>query len=255
MACVHGPSNIPSLINLIESTRTLKCSLVKLYAVHLVELTDRSSSILTVHRARRNGFPFINRLQRGESEDRVAAAFEAYAQLTGVTVRPMTAISSLCSMHEDIYHVAKEKGVTMIILPFHIQWRSGATDGDAVELEYVSHKWREVNQRVLDSAPCHVALFVDRREALQEEGSTATVAKKICMLFLGGPDDRDALELGWRMADNPGVRVTVMRLVRAVENESRRFKKLPPPVATCTKNDNGCSDAAVDFEMEKVNPF
>lgn len=251
MACVHGPSNVPSLINLIESTRTPNCSLLKLYAVHLVELTDRSSSILTVHRARRNGFPFINRLHRGESEDRVAAAFEAYAQLTGVTVRAMTAISSLCSMHEDIYHVAKEKGVTTIILPFHKQWRSGPADGDSEELEFVGHKWREVNQRVLDSAPCHLALFVDRREALQEEGSTATVAKKICVLFLGGPDDRDALELGWGMADSPGVRVTVTRLVRAVETESRRLKKLPPPVTTCTENDNACSDASPDFEMEK----
>lgn len=42
LACVHGPGNIPSLINLIESTRSTNKSQLKLYIMHLVELTERS---------------------------------------------------------------------------------------------------------------------------------------------------------------------------------------------------------------------
>ncbi|KAK9290150.1 hypothetical protein L1049_008316 [Liquidambar formosana] len=77
LACVRGPGNVPSLINLIESTRTTNKSLLKLYVMQLVELTDRSSSIVMVQRARKNGFPFSNRLQRGELRDQVATAFKA----------------------------------------------------------------------------------------------------------------------------------------------------------------------------------
>lgn len=77
LACVHGPGNIPSLINFIESTRsTNKSSRLKLYIMHLVELTERSSSIMMVQRLRKNGLPFINRLRRGELHDRIAVAFQ-----------------------------------------------------------------------------------------------------------------------------------------------------------------------------------
>ncbi|KAK9289760.1 hypothetical protein L1049_007919 [Liquidambar formosana] len=76
--------------------------------------------------------------------------------------------------------------------------------------------WRRVNQMVLMSAPCSVAVFVDRgfdggsRQRL-EPNSTDT--KRVCVVFFGGPDDREALELGGRMAEHPSVSVTVIRFV------------------------------------------
>ncbi|WRX24165.1 hypothetical protein QQP08_016652 [Theobroma cacao] len=158
LACIHGPGNVPSLINLIESIRTTKKSQLKLYVMHLVELTDRSSSIVMVQQAQMNGFPFVNRFRRGKSYDQIAATFEAYGQLGRICIRHLTAISTLSTMHEDICHVAEDRRVAMIILPFHKLWRGVEEE----TMENFGNGWRGVNQRVLKTAPCSVAVLVDR---------------------------------------------------------------------------------------------
>ncbi|CBI30585.3 unnamed protein product, partial [Vitis vinifera] len=184
LACVHGPANVPSLISLIDSTCNANKSPLKLYVMHLMELTDRTSSILMVQRGRKNGFPFIKGFRRGE-----------------VTVRPTKAISALSTMHEDICHAAKKKRVGMIVLSFHKQWRGEGEEA----VENVGHEWRGVNQRVLKNAPCPVGVLVDR--------GFGGVERRVCILFLGGPDDRYALKLGGSMAEHSAVRVTLVRLV------------------------------------------
>ncbi|KAI3721488.1 hypothetical protein L2E82_32501 [Cichorium intybus] len=215
LACVHGPGNISSLINLIESTRSVNKTRLKLYVMHLVELSERTSSIVMVQRFRKNGLPFVSRFNNRARafHERVAVAFRAYGQMGQVVVRTTTAISALPTMHEDICHVAKEKRVPIIILPFHKRWIK--TDGPDM-IENVGHGWRGVNQRVLNNAECTVAILVDRGlgdESKESLGSTTTVPQKVCVMFFGGPDDRACLELGGRMAEHPAVKVTVLRFV------------------------------------------
>ncbi|CAK9188589.1 unnamed protein product [Ilex paraguariensis] len=227
LACVRGFGNSTSLINLIETTRSTKKFPMKLYVMHLVELTDRSSSIVMVHRSRKNGLPFVNRFHQGDSHDQVAAAFDTYSQLGRVTVQPTTAISALSTMHEDICHVAKEKTVAMIILPFHKQWRR---EGEEEAEINVGYGWRGVNERVLKNAPCSVAVLVDRgfgAEFQQISGVNANLTKRVCLVFLGGPDDREALELGGRMAEHPTVRVTILRFVEKTGLEDVIFRAWP----------------------------
>ncbi|CAN1135306.1 Cation/H(+) antiporter 20 [Linum perenne] len=207
LACVHGPGNVPSIITLVESIRSTKISQLKLFVMHLVELTERSSSIIMVRRVRKNGFPFFNR-RRGEWHDRLSGAFQAYSQLGRVTVRPTTAISPLATLHEDICHVAETKRVAMIILPFHKHWSDEM-------IENVGHGWRGVNQRVLKNAPCSVGLLVDRGLG-QAARPGMNVGQRVCIVFFGGPDDRESLELGGRMAEHPAVKVTVVRFVEKV---------------------------------------
>lgn len=252
LACVHGPANVPSLITLIESTRRNKKSLLKLFVMHLVELTERSSSIIMVQRARRNGFPFFNRIRRGDWHDRVAVSFQSYNQLGRVSVRPTTAISALSTMHQDICHVAEDKRVTMIILPFHKQWRG---EGDESE-ENVGHDWRGVNQRVLKNAPCSVAVLVDRgfgTEA-QTPQPTTSVAQRVCIIFFGGPDDREALELGGRMAEHPAVKVTVIRFVEKEGKESNGVTLRLAPSGASEQN-YSFSTAKMNRETERVSSF
>ncbi|XVF55307.1 hypothetical protein PTKIN_Ptkin06aG0026700 [Pterospermum kingtungense] len=249
LACLHGLDNVPSIISLIESTRSTKKSQLKLFIMHLVELTERSSSIIMVQRARKNGLPFINKFRGVEWQDRVTGAFRAYSQLGRVSVRPTTAISVLSTIHEDICHVAEIKRVTMIILPFHKQWRG---DGDHQTVENVGHGWRLVNQRVLKKAPCSVAVLVDRGfgNGTQTPGSNANVAEKVCVLFFGGPDDREALELGGRMAEHPAVKVTV---VRFVEKEGSRNDGvvLRPSQSKSSEKNYSFSTATINREKEK----
>lgn len=250
LACVHDPRNVPSIISLIESIRSTKNSILKLFVMHLVKLTERSSSIVMVQRVRRNGFPFFNRFRRGECHDRMAEAFQGYSQLGRVMVRPTTSISAMSTMHEDICHVADDKRITMIILPFHVQWRD---EGDGL-VENVSQSWRAVNQRVLKNAPCSVAVLVDRGfgSETQNPGPNSSVARRVCIIFFGGPDDREALELGGRIADHPAVKVTVIRFV---EKDGKKAKgvmlRLSPAQTQCSDQTYSFSTAEMNREKER----
>lgn len=249
LGCLHGPHNVATTINLVESLRSVANSNLKLYAMHLLELTERPSSIVLVQRLRRNGLPFItSRRKRGASRqvhDPMGYAFEAYEKLGKVTVRPVTTISPLATMHEDICHVAEEKEVAMIVLPFHKMWRHSEDDGEDVMVEEsVGHGWRGVNQRVMKHAPCSVAVLVDRGFGLGD--------KKVCVVFFGGPDDREALEIGGRMAEHPTVKVVVVRFVeRLLGNEQNDIRLLPSPEKSRESN-YSFSVAAMNRETEKV---
>ncbi|KAJ9559093.1 hypothetical protein OSB04_013707 [Centaurea solstitialis] len=206
LACVHGSRNSPSMINLIHSIESPDTnSNMKVYIMHLVELTERSSSIVMVHRARKNGIPCIERFRRAKSDYEVESTGK-------VKVRLSTAISALATMHEDICHVAGKKRATIIILPFHRMCRKGD----------IGEGWKVVNERVFVHAPCTVALLVDRGGF----GGERIKERRVCVVFIGGPDNREALELGDRMAAQLATKVTVIRLlVKTHDNEHCVSKK------------------------------
>ncbi|XP_016450484.1 cation/H(+) antiporter 18-like [Nicotiana tabacum] len=207
LTCFHGTRNIPTLINLIEASRgTEKKEGLRVYAMHLLELTERSSAILMVHKARKNGLPFWNKGQVGES-NQVIVAFETFGQLSKVSIRPTTAISAMTSMHEDIIASAERKRVSMIILPFHKHQR---IDG---QFETTRADLRLVNRRVLQHAPCSVSILIDRGLGGASHVSASEVDYSVLVLFFGGQDDREALAYGMRMAEHPGITLTVVRFV------------------------------------------
>ncbi|KAJ6393600.1 hypothetical protein OIU77_022937 [Salix suchowensis] len=207
LACFHGSRNISSIINLLEVSRGVgKAGGLCVYALHLMELSERTSAILMVHKARRNGLPFWNRGQWSGS-NLVVVAFDAFQQLSRVSVRPMTSISSMADMHEDICTTAERKRAAMIILPFHKQQR---LDGS---LETARTDFQLVNRRVLGDAPCSVGILVDRGLGGTTQVSASNVSYAITVLFFGGHDDREALAYGARMAEDPGVSLKVIRFL------------------------------------------
>ncbi|WOK93759.1 cation/H(+) antiporter 20-like [Canna indica] len=254
LACAHGPRDAPSLIALIEAIRG-PSSPLKLYVLHLLELTERSSSIVMARRNRRNGLPFLNPLlRRQQPRDPVALAFDAYGQLGRVSVRSMAAISALSTMHEDICNVAEDKRVALLIVPFHKrQHRSRGDEGcGATNIENVGHGWRSVNQRVLRESPCSVAVLVDRGFGEGEQVGPSNVARQVCVLFFGGPDDREAVELASRMAEHPGIRVTVVKLIMSKNgiDDSRQNVTLRPSPLKSTEQSYTFSTAVMDRERE-----
>ena len=245
LACVHDQGNVPSIMSLIESTRSTKKSFLKVFVMEPVEITGRTSSI-----------PLFNRFRHGPCYDRIAEGFQADSQLGRVTVQPATRISSLPRMHEDVCHVAEEKRVVMIILPFHKQWRKiddGDGNGTREALENVDHVWRGVNRSVLKNAPCSVAVLVDRGfgNGSQTPGPTAKVAQRICVVFFGGPDDREAIKLGSRMAGHSVVKVTVVRFVGRDGMESNGVMLRPSPRKS-SEEYYSFSTAKMDRKKEKV---
>jgi len=172
----------------------------------LMELSERTSAIMTVQRARRNGRPFFNHRNHEDKKDQIVAAFETYEQLSKVTVRPMTAISGFEDMHEDICATAADKRTALIILPFHKSPRQdGYFDSTA--------GFRTVNQRVLKHAPCSVAILIDRGVGGSAQVPSSSVDHSVVVYFFGGPDDREALAYGFRMAEHPGIKLHVVRFL------------------------------------------
>ncbi|KAH1206868.1 Cation/H(+) antiporter 8 [Glycine max] len=62
------------------------------------------------------------------------------------------------SNYDDIYTLALTKFTSLIVLPFHKKW---SYDGNCVEIE--DETLRELNFRVMERAPCSVALFFAKR--------------------------------------------------------------------------------------------
>lgn len=168
----------------------------------------------------------------------------------------------------------------MIILPFHKQWRK--SDGDSeLMVENAGHGWRGVNQRVLKDSPCSVGVLVDRGfgggggggggsassggsgsgsgsgsvsssgGAHQTPGRSPTMAQRVCILFFGGPDDREALGLGGRMAEHPAIKGTVVRFIEKEVPEGNGVT-LPPSLNKSSDMSYNFSIAAMDREKEKV---
>lgn len=245
LTCFHSTYNVPSVINFIEASRgTEKKGGLCVYALHLMELTERSSAILMVHKARKNGLPFWNKGTRPGC-DQVVVAFEAFRQLSHVSIRPMTAISAMHDMHEDICSSAERKRAAMIILPFHKHQRF---DG---ALETTRREFRWVNKKVLDHAPCSVGILVDRGLGGGTHISASNVSSVITVLFFGGHDDEEALAYGARMAEHPGISLTVVRFLASPEVEGNEIVKVDV-------NDNsnaGVSATDVSFLVEVKEKF
>ncbi|OEL15290.1 Cation/H(+) antiporter 19 [Dichanthelium oligosanthes] len=208
LACFHASRGIPTLINLVEASRGTRRSKVIMYAMHLVELSERSSAISMVQRARRNGLPFSSRRGR-DGGGEVVVAFEAFQRLSAVRVKPMTAISDLNTIHEDIVASALSKRAALVVLPFHKMLSHDGT------MEPVDRAYHQANVRVLQTASCSVAVLVDRVLGGAAQVSAPEVSYAVLVLFFGGPDDREALAYAARMGEHPGIELTVARFTSA----------------------------------------
>lgn len=119
----------------------------------------------------------------------------------------MTAISNFEDMHEDICATAAAKRTAVILLPFH---KSQRLDG---QFETTAPGFRLVNQKVLHRAPCSVAILIDRGVGGAAQVAPSNVDHKVAVYFFGGPDDREALAYGLRMAEHPGIHLHVIRFL------------------------------------------
>ena len=122
-------------------------------------------------------------------------------------------------------------------------------------VENLGHGWRGVNQRVLKNAPCSVAVFLDRGFRLGSAKDERQIGsrQRVCVVFFGGPDDREALELGARMAEHPVVKVTIIRFIENQEIDATNNVKLMPSPEKCSDSNYTFSVAAINRNEEKVN--
>ncbi|XP_027120296.1 cation/H(+) antiporter 15-like [Coffea eugenioides] len=214
LACIYDVRNVPSIINLLEVSNSTQKSPITVFALHLVELIGRASAMLVVHSAGGSGPRNPSYLE--ERTEQILAAFENYKlQSEGVDTQVMTASSAYATMDEDICSIAKDKRAAFIMLPFHKQQ---TLDGD---MEDINPTARNVNESVMENAPCSVGILIDR--GLTDSQNRA---RSIAMLFFGGSDDREALAYAWRMAEHPETSLTVVRFISGQDTEEEEWDPL-----------------------------
>ncbi|CAI9272206.1 unnamed protein product [Lactuca saligna] len=237
LVCIHTPRNVPSIINLLDASNPNQKSPLSVHVLHLVELTGRASAMLIVHNSRKSGRPAANRTQA--QSDHIINAFENFEQHAGfVSVQPLTAISPYSTMHEDICSVAEDKHVAFIILPFHKQQ---TVDGG---MEVTNPAYRIINQNVLANSPCSVGILVDRGFGGATRIAGNQISHSLAAVFIGGPDDREALAFAWRMSSHPGSTLTVMRFVAGTDIEQ-------PSTSGRVENDPRILTVVTDSDREK----
>ncbi|KAK7302678.1 hypothetical protein RJT34_13571 [Clitoria ternatea] len=206
LVCIHTPRNVPTIINLLEATHPHKRSPICAYVLHLVELTGRASAMLVVHANRQSGGPALNKTQA--QTDNIITAFRNFEEYVGhFSVYPLTAISPYSSMHEDICHLAEDKRVPVVIIPFHKQQ---TVDGEMLD---TNPAFRMVNHNLLQNSPCSVGILVDRGLNGSNRLTANLASHQVAVLYFGGPDDREALAYGWRMSRHPRVSLTVTHFI------------------------------------------
>ncbi|TKY56554.1 Cation/H(+) antiporter 15 [Spatholobus suberectus] len=121
-------------------------------------------------------------------------------------VKLFTSVSPYETMHDEICMQAAKNRVCMLIMPFHRQWRSN-------EISESAHPIRALNRHLLRTTPCSVGILVERGNLIKNNPLTNVSFYSVGIVFIEGPDDREALTYAMRMANHPNVRVTVIRLM------------------------------------------
>ncbi|KAK6260997.1 hypothetical protein SCA6_015471 [Theobroma cacao] len=210
LACVYSTRNLSGLINLLQISNATRRSPITVFAVHLVELTGRATAMLIFHDKHKEADVGKNATREKAEAEQIVSAFESFENDNhAATVQPLTAVSPYDTMHEDVSNFALDKHANIILIPFHKQ---PSADGGWTD-ENLQHK--QVNQNLLASAPCTIGLLVDRglTSSVCSESQNGRLECRIAMLFVEGPDDREALAYAWRMVGTPGLNLTVVRFL------------------------------------------
>jgi hypothetical protein len=233
LACIHDESHVSGTLALLEASHATPQTPIGLYLLQLVEIAGRSAPVFIPHNPRRNASRIAAPNAPSTDVDRIINVFfrhELRHPEGAVSVHPFTTISPYSSMHDEVCRLAVEKRTSLILLHYHKHHLLAGGVHASVGL-------RVVNRKVLEVAPCSVAVFVDRNAGnvglcnfipgpLQDCSGSSTASSglsssgpqfraAVAALFFGGGDDREAMSYVARMARHPGVTVAVVRFLPA----------------------------------------
>lgn len=225
VACIHDQENVPTMISLLEAINPSKRSPVAIYVLHLIELVGRSNPLLIPHKLSKRPS------SKASLSKSIVNAFRLFEQSYSgiVSVHPFTAISPYVTMHDEICTMALDKRASLIILPFH------ETYNTTYGWEAFKKRVKKMNDNILDMAPCSIAIIIDRGLLHNSRPMLATLSSyRVAILFLDGADDREALAIGARMAGQPNINITMVRLLEngSIVSDNSMERKLDNEVVS-----------------------
>ncbi|XP_069155593.1 cation/H(+) antiporter 14 isoform X2 [Solanum lycopersicum] len=210
--CIHNEDNVPSLVNLLDVSNPSRRRPIAVFVLNLMELKGSAAALL-VPTHNRKGKPKLKSLP--SRTEHISNAFNilAHRNQGSMMAQHFTSIVPYATMHDDICTIAVDKGVNIVIIPFHKQWAIDGTVGANFPAI------RMVNQQVLHKAPCSVGILVDRGQlADNTQILFGHSVFRITMLYLGGPDDDEALAYCCRMLGHPHISMSLVWLKHSSDN-------------------------------------
>ncbi|XP_038906053.1 cation/H(+) antiporter 15-like [Benincasa hispida] len=206
LVCIHDQEDVPSAINLLDALNPTRRSHLVVYMLHLVELLGRAQPKLIHHKLTKV------RTSKSCSSEPIVNAFKYFGDRNSeiVVINPFTAISPSATMHDDVCSLALDKMTSLIIVPFHKRFHSNG------KMSSSKYKIKMVNHNILNNAPCSVVLVVERGFLKVSKSIESNLYSfQVAVVFIGGPDDREAMFIGARMAGHTNINLTMIRLLES----------------------------------------
>ncbi|XP_022156488.1 cation/H(+) antiporter 15-like [Momordica charantia] len=219
IVCIYDQDDVPNAINLLEALNPTRRSHLVVHMIHLVELIGSANPQLISHK-------LMNvRPSRSCPSEQIVNAFKYFGQSNRdiVSIYPFTAISPFETMHDDVCTLALDKSTSLVLVPFHKRFYSNGITS------LCKNKMKTVNNHILDNAPCSIALVVDRGLLKVSKSITTNLHSfHVAVVFIGGPDDREAMFIGARMAGHPNINLTMIRILenRNVSSDNVEERRL-----------------------------
>ncbi|CAM0957474.1 unnamed protein product [Alopecurus aequalis] len=257
LVCVHDAGSVHAMLTLAELSKG--ATPVAIYLLHLIELMSSRKYAITHLYHTSDGVDDQDddsgRWGYAREIDQVVSAVNGFTNDTVLLVRRMKAISSLESMDADVCNGVEDARAALVIVPFHKEERY---DGRMVCRR---DGRRELNQRILERAPCTVGVLVERhhrtiaeRQPTVTEGSAddpAAEAHNVVAVFLGGPDDREAVAYATRLAAHPSASVMVSRFLPAGASVNSSMDVRPTMLISARRGDDDHRVTVVVGEEEE----
>ncbi|KAF2140997.1 uncharacterized protein K452DRAFT_229660 [Aplosporella prunicola CBS 121167] len=220
------PAHHPSMSAGDEQSGTPPKRPVQAHGMRLLELTERSSSVMKVSEAEEYGI-----------HDPIVNTFRTFGYLNNLAISGEVAVIPETSFAGTLVSKASDASSDMIILPW-------SETGNMSELSVISHEavrhkldantYNSFVTSVLDNATCATAIFINgefggsaskERQKISRSVShlslrsenRSTVAQApsnrshhVFFPFFGGADDRAALRLVLQLAEHPDVTATIV---------------------------------------------
>jgi hypothetical protein len=230
LTCSHSAHSTPALLSLVELLVTEPETQPAVQVLHLFDGGQKRAAAAAA--AASSTTPYHQQIidEYDAGRDAITdmnTVVDLYWRATGVAFRQIDIVGRSASRDVDaVCRCAADAHATLLLLPCFKEQRY---DGKmACRLE----ERRELNHGVLARAPCTVGLLVDRpyrsigasfqvpcsvdtsTRTLLHPCSDRAVTHVIAAVFLGGPDDREAVSVASRLAENPNIGLTVFRFVK-----------------------------------------
>ena len=231
LACVHTQRDANVITNLLKASFPTIKSPIQVTAVELKKMVSRPAPSLIIKDSHKstNKKTSNNLFQslkcKNKDKEDTLASFDNLTQ--AIFADKLRIVSAYNTMHKDIFDLAKQRAVTLILTTFYKQptydgLGLGSATAQAVNIVNRETRGKDKKKKVLENlakeTPCCLAIFIDRGF-----GQKRAKQQRLAMFYIAGADDREALSYAWRMSRNPDVQLMVVRLVW--ENPNDEFNQ------------------------------